>query len=32
MFGGGGFAIAPGGDLVGQTQTGSAIMLIDIDP
>lgn len=32
MFGGGGFAITPGGGLVGRTQTGSAIMLIDIDP
>lgn len=31
-FGGGGFAITPGGDLAGRTETGSAIMLIDIDP
>jgi N-carbamoylputrescine amidase len=30
-FGGGGFAITPGGGLAGRTDTSSAIMLIDID-
>ncbi|RVG72501.1 carbon-nitrogen hydrolase family protein [Sinorhizobium meliloti] len=30
-FGGGGFAITPGGRLAGRTETSSAVMLIDID-
>ncbi|CAN7767927.1 carbon-nitrogen hydrolase family protein [Rhizobium laguerreae] len=30
-FGGGGFAITPGGDLAGRTESSSSIMLMDID-